>query len=74
MQQITEFPKNTDDTTLNRAQLIRFLSDAVEFFCHGKATVGLQAAKAIHRLSYARMRPLLGGIETRFSINKRLER
>jgi len=56
MQQITAFPKNKDDTTLNRLELIRYLSDAVEF-CHGKCTVGrLQAAESdATRLSYMRV-------------------
>ncbi len=81
MQQITEFPKNTDDTTLNRAQLIRFLSDAVEF-CHGKATVGrLQAAESdATRLSYMRAlaqmsTPLLAALRDNDleAINKRLD-
>ena len=47
--------ENTDYTQVNRAELIRFLSDAVKF-CHGKATVGrLQAAESDStRLSYMR--------------------
>ena len=47
--------KNTDYTQVNRAELIKFLSDAVKF-CHGKATVGrLQAAEGDStRLSYMR--------------------
>ena len=47
--------KNTDYTQVNRAELIRYLSDAVKF-CHGKATVGrLQAAESDStRLSYMR--------------------
>jgi len=49
------FDENTDYTQVNRAELIRFLSEAVKF-CHGKATVGrLQAAEGdATRLSYMR--------------------
>ena len=81
MQQITEFPKKTDDTTLNRAELIRFLSDAVKF-CHGKATVGrLQAAESDStRLSYMRAlaqmsTPLLAALRDNDleAINRRLD-
>ena len=81
MEQITAFPKNKDDTTLNRAELIRFLSDAVKF-CHGKATIGrLQAAESdATRLSYMRAlaqmsTPLLAALrDTDLEvINKRLD-
>lgn len=81
MQQITAFPKNKDDTTLNRLELIRYLSDAVEF-CHGKATVGrLQAAESDStRLSYMRAlaqmsTPLLAALRDNDleAINRRLD-
>ena len=81
MQQITAFPKNKDDTTLNRLELIRYLSDAVEF-CHGKCTVGrLQAAESdATRLSYMRVlaqmsTPLLAALRDNDleAINKRLD-
>ncbi|WP_042698121.1 hypothetical protein [Methanocorpusculum bavaricum] len=73
--------KNTDYTQVNRAELIRFLSDAVKF-CHGKATVGrLQAAESDStRLSYMRAlaqmsTPLLAALRDTDleAINKRLD-
>jgi len=73
--------ENVDFTTLNRAELIRFLSDAVKF-CHGKATVGrLQAAEGdATRLSYMRAlaqmsTPLLAALRDNDleAINKRLD-
>ena len=73
--------ENTDYTQVNLAELIRFLSDAVEF-CHGKATVGrLQAAESDRtRLSYMRAlaqmsTPLLAALRDTDleAINKRLD-
>jgi len=73
--------ENTDYTQVNRAELIRFLSDAVKF-CHGKATVGrLQAAESDStRLSYMRAlaqmsTPLLAALRDTDleAINKRLD-
>ena len=73
--------ENTDYTQVNRAELIRFLSDAVKF-CHGKATVGrLQAAESDStRLSYMRAlaqmsTPLLAALRDNDleAINKRLD-
>ena len=73
--------ENVDFTTLNRAELIRFLSDAVKF-CHGKATVGrLQAAEGdATRLSYMRAlaqmsTPLLAALRDNDldAINRRLD-
>lgn len=73
--------KNTVYTQVNRAELIRFLSDAVKF-CHGKATVGrLQAAESDStRLSYMRAlaqmsTPLLAALRDTDleAINKRLD-
>ncbi len=73
--------ENTDYTQVNRAELIRFLSDAVKF-CHGKATVGrLQAAEGdATRLSYMRAlaqmsTPLLAALRDNDleAINKRLD-
>ena len=75
------FDENTDYTQVNRAELIRFLSDAVKF-CHGKATVGrLQAAESDStRLSYMRAlaqmsTPLLAALRDNDleAINKRLD-
>ena len=75
------FDENTDYTQVNRAELIRFLSDAVKF-CHGKATVGrLQAAEGdATRLSYMRAlaqmsTPLLAALRDNDleAINKRLD-
>ena len=75
------FDENTDYTQVNRAELIRFLSDAVKF-CHGKATVGrLQAAESDStRLSYMRAlaqmsTPLLAALRDNDLevINKRLD-
>ena len=75
------FDENTDYTQVNRAELIRFLSDAVKF-CHGKATVGrLQAAEGdATRLSYMRAlaqmsTPLLAALRDNEleAINKRLD-
>lgn len=73
--------ENTDYTQVNRAELIRFLSDAVKF-CHGKATIGrLQAAESDStRLSYMRAlaqmsTPLLAALRDNDleAINKRLD-
>jgi len=73
--------ENVDYTTLNRAELIRFLSDAVKF-CHGKAVIGrLQAAEGdATRLSYMRAlaqmsTPLLAALRDNEleAINKRLD-
>jgi len=73
--------KNTDYTQVNRAELIRYLSDAVKF-CHGKATVGrLQAAESDStRLSYMRAlaqmsTPLLAALRDNEleAINRRLD-
>ena len=75
------FDENIDYTQVNRAELIRFLSDAVKF-CHGKATVGrLQAAEGdATRLSYMRAlaqmsTPLLAALRDNEleAINKRLD-
>ena len=73
--------ENTDYTQVNRAELIKFLSDAVKF-CHGKATVGrLQAAESDStRLSYMRAlaqmsTPLLAALRDNDldAINRRLD-
>ena len=75
------FDENIDYTQVNRAELIRFLSDAVKF-CHGKATVGrLQAAEGdATRLSYMRAlaqmsTPLLAALRDNDleAINRRLD-
>lgn len=73
--------ENTDYTQVNRAELIKFLSEAVKF-CHGKATVGrLQAAESDStRLSYMRAlaqmsTPLLAALRDNEleAINRRLD-
>lgn len=73
--------ENTDYTQVNRAELIRYLSESVKY-CHGKCTVGrLQAVPGDStRLSYMRAlaqmsTPLLAALRDNDleAINRRLD-